>query len=233
MSTDSRHTRPALALRTHDLSFRWPGSDTRLCFPDLTLPQGEHLFLRGRSGCGKSTLLGLIAGLQAPSQGTLTVLGTDMSRLSARQRDRFRADHLGVVFQHFNLVPYLSALDNVLLPCRLSPVRHERATPEPTGAAHTLLRRLDIPEDHWQRRVVQLSVGQQQRIAAARALIGTPELILADEPTSALDTDNRDRFLDLLLDLAAERGSSVVFVSHDSSLQSHFQHHSELIGGHL
>jgi putative ABC transport system ATP-binding protein len=131
---------------------------------------------------------------------------------------------MGVIFQQFNLVPYLNPLDNVLLPCRLSPKRRSRAQPSPEEQAKSLLNALGIADEHWRRPVTRLSVGQQQRVAAARALIGTPELILADEPTSALDTDNRDRFIELLLQLAAKQQSSVVFVSHDQSLAGRFDH---------
>lgn len=211
-------------LEITDLSFRWDRHQPPLSYPDVTLPVGEHLFLRGPSGSGKSTLMSLIGGLIVPSAGSVRVLNTDLATLTGGQRDRFRADHMGVIFQQFNLVPYLNPLDNVLLPCRLSPKRRSRALPTPTEEARLLLNALGIPEDHWRRPITRLSVGQQQRVAAARALIGTPELVLADEPTSALDTDNRDRFIELLLQLAAKQQSSVVFVSHDQSLAARFDH---------
>lgn len=211
-----------LAIQTSNLAFRWPGQTEALHFPDLALAQGQHLFLHGPSGSGKSSLLGLLAGMQRPVSGSIELLGCQLNTLSTGARDRFRADHAGVIFQQFNLVPYLSAMANTLLPCRLSRLRKERSASAPEQAAEALLAHLGIPRDHWHRYVGQLSIGQQQRVAAARALIGAPELILADEPTSALDTDNRDRFLDLLLDLARERNSSVVFVSHDRALARHF-----------
>lgn len=186
--------------------------------------------MRGPSGAGKSTFLSLLAGMLLPSSGTLEVLGEAPDSKRAGARDRFRADHLGVIFQQFNLVPYLTALGNVTLPCRLSKTRLARTAPSPEKSGEHLLSQLAIPESHWHQPVQALSIGQQQRVAAARALIGAPELILADEPTSALDTDNRDRFLDLLLGLAAERQSSVVFVSHDRGLAGHF-HHQLNLGG--
>lgn len=219
-----------LALQTAELGFQWATSQSVLRFPNLAIPRGEHLFLQGASGSGKSTLLSLLSGMQAPHSGSISILGSELQRLGSGARDRFRADHIGVIFQQFNLVPYLSALANVTLPCRLSRIRHDNTRPDPDTAAGELLRLLAIPEDHWHRKVTHLSIGQQQRIAAARALMGAPGIILADEPTSALDTDNRDRFLDLLLGLADERGSSVVFVSHDRSLSSHF-HHQVHLGG--
>mgnify|MGYP001073531813 CR=1 FL=1 len=224
-TTDSTagRSRPANStLDVEELIFQWDRHHQPLHYPDITLPKGEHLFLRGPSGSGKSTLMSLIGGLITPSAGSVRVLDTNLAQLSGGQRDRFRADHMGVIFQQFNLVPYLNALDNVLLPCRLSPSRRSRALASPREAATSLLGALNIPEDHWHRPVTGLSVGQQQRVAAARALIGAPEIILADEPTSALDSDNRDRFIELLLQLAAKQQSSVVFVSHDQYLARRF-----------
>jgi putative ABC transport system ATP-binding protein len=162
--------------------------------------------------------------MHTPSRGSLQLLNQELTTMKASARDRMRADHMGVIFQQFNLVPYLSALANALLPCRLSILRHSRAIPSATEAAQHLLTQLAIPQSHWHQGVTRLSIGQQQRVAAARALIGAPEIILADEPTSALDTDNRDRFLELLLKLAERSNSSVVFVSHDQSLAGHFHH---------
>lgn len=216
------------ALEVKNLSFCWDSQQPPLAFPDLSLPRGEHLFLHGPSGTGKSTFLSLLAGMLPPATGTIRLLGTDIHQLGAGKRDRFRADHIGVIFQQFNLVPYLTTLANVTLPCRLSQRRKAATGETPTLAAHELLTALAIPESHWQRKVTRLSIGQQQRIAAARALIGAPEIILADEPTSALDSDNRDRFIDLLLTMAEERNTSVLFVSHDRSLARHFHHQLEL-----
>jgi len=213
---------PRQALHISNLAFRWAPSQPPIRYPDIRLNAGEHLFLRGPSGSGKSTLLSLLGGLIVPGSGELTLLGTNLPGLTAGQRDRFRADHMGVIFQQFNLVPYLTTLDNVMLPCRLSRKRRARALPTPEKEAESLLTALGIPASHWHRRVTGLSVGQQQRVAAARALTGAPELILADEPTSALDSDNRDRFIELLLGLAAKQQSSVVFVSHDQSLAGRF-----------
>ncbi len=212
------------AVTTSELGYRWPDSKAALQFPDITLERGEHLFIKGPSGSGKSTLLGLLAGMLRPTSGTVSLLGEDITPFTNGQRDRFRADHMGVIFQQFNLVPYLTTLANVTLPCRLSPKRHQLAKPEPLQEAAALLAELAIPQSHWHQPVTRLSVGQQQRVAAARALIGHPELILADEPTSALDTDNRDRFIELLLTLGQKAGSSVIFVSHDQSLATHFDH---------
>ncbi|GAA3571601.1 MULTISPECIES: ABC transporter ATP-binding protein [Marinobacter] len=212
------------ALRTRDLRFRWSPADPWLAFPDLTLAPGTNLFLKGPSGSGKSTLLSLVCGLAAPQQGRIEVMGQDLGQLSRGERDALRANHLGVIFQQFNLVPYLSVTANTLLPCRLSAGRRDRTEPAPDAEAKRLLSALAVPSRLWSKPVTQLSVGQQQRVAAARALIGAPRLILADEPTSALDRENRDRFLELLLTLAGERRTSVLFVSHDDTLARHFDH---------
>lgn len=231
MSTKTAQDKSAsLAIETRQLRFCWPGQDGGLAFPDIRLQQGEHLFLHGPSGSGKSTLLSLLAGMQSAESGRINLLGQSISTMRAGARDRFRADHMGVIFQQFNLVPYLTALANVVLPCRLSALRRARTRPDPDLAGADLLRQLGIAESHWFRGVTKLSIGQQQRVAAARALIGAPQIILADEPTSALDADNRDRFLDVLLSMAAQRQCSVVFVSHDRALASHF-HHQLALGG--
>lgn len=224
----SRNTETAIEVS--GLGFSWDPAQQALSFPDITLKRGEHLFLHGPSGSGKSTLLSLLAGMLRPATGSVRILGTDIHRLGASARDQFRADHMGVIFQQFNLVPYLNTRANVTLPCGLSELRKQRTEPAVAAEAERLLAALSIPEDHWQRKVTRLSIGQQQRIAAARALIGAPGVILADEPTSALDADNRDRFLELLLSLAHRHSTSVLFVSHDQSLAHHFANQLELRG---
>lgn len=191
----------------------------------LSIAAGQTVFLHGPSGGGKSTLLGLLAGVLLPHSGSVRLLGTRWSELSGARRDAFRADHLGYIFQQFNLLPYLSVLDNVLLPCRFSAVRCLRATQDggsPDGAARELLRRVGLAEGLWMRPAAQLSVGQQQRVAAARALIGRPEVVIADEPTSALDAPLRDSFMDLLLESCRASGGTLVFVSHDERLAARF-----------
>ena len=209
-----------------DLRFRWPGApaDT-LNVPELRLAAGEQLFLRGASGSGKSTLLALLAGVLAPSGGRLRLLGHDAAALSGAARDRLRADHIGVVFQQFNLLPYLSVHDNVTLALRFSARRRGAAG---SGDAGRLLATMGLPEPLWARPAAQLSVGQQQRVAAARALIGRPALLLADEPTSALDEDARDAFMALLQQCCAEAGSALVFVSHDARLAQRFARVADL-----
>ncbi|MBA3067401.1 MAG: ABC transporter ATP-binding protein [Hyphomonas sp.] len=206
-------------IEVHGLGFAWKQGLQVLDIPEFSVDAGERVFLRGPSGSGKSTLLGLIAGVLAPQTGTIRVLGEDMARLSAARRDRLRADHVGVIFQMFNLVPYLSVTGNVLLPLRFSSARRKAAGSDADGEARRLLARLGLEDEQLlKRRVSDLSVGQQQRVAAARALIGAPKLIIADEPTSALDADARDRFIALLSEEVTRSGASLLFVSHDRSL---------------
>ncbi len=203
------------------LAYAWPGQSPVVGIDHFSMAPGERVFLHGPSGSGKSTLLGLIGGLLVPDSGSLRFLETGLNRLSRPQRDRFRADHMGVIFQQFNLLPYLSVLDNVLLPCRFSRARAQKAG-DGVLAAKRLLMAMDLDGDLWTRRADALSVGQQQRVAAARALIGQPELVIADEPTSALDTDRRANFLALLFEQMAATGSALLFVSHDRSLADAF-----------
>ena len=225
---------PLPALSVRDLRHRWPraGHDV-LDIPTLEVLPGQAVFLHGPSGCGKSTLLGLLAGVLLPAAGRVEVLGRDWAGLRPAERDRHRADHLGVVFQQFNLLPYLGTLDNVLLPCRFSARRRQQARrdhgSEAEAAAH-LLMRMDLPASLATRRAAELSVGQQQRVAAARALIGSPEIVIADEPTSALDAALRDRFMELLLSSTREAGCTLVFVSHDERLAAHFDRCESLPG---
>ena len=210
-------------LQIRDLRFSWPGSSADvLQLAELHLAPGRSYFLHGPSGCGKSTLLGLMAGVLLPLQGRVELQGQDWASLPAGRRDRRRADLVGVIFQQFNLLSYLSCLDNVLLPCRLSRVREQRCTGSVRQEAHRLLQRMDLPAELWGRRADALSIGQQQRVAAARALIGRPPLVIADEPTSALDEPLRDAFMDLLMAECQQGGSTLVFVSHDARLAEHF-----------
>ncbi|MEO1659863.1 MAG: ATP-binding cassette domain-containing protein [Pseudomonadota bacterium] len=212
---------PLAVVSVSGLRFAWAGQPAILDIESLTLDTGERLFLRGPSGSGKSTLLGLIAGVLETQHGQIQVLDQDMTMLSGSQRDRVRADHLGVIFQMFNLVPYLSVVQNVVLPCRFS--RRRLAEAKAAGGAEAealrLLKRLGLKDEGLlNRTVTELSVGQQQRVAAARALIGNPSLIIADEPTSALDADSRDRFIELLSEEAQKTGAALLFVSHDGAL---------------
>jgi putative ABC transport system ATP-binding protein len=206
--------------------FAWPGrTPFSLAVDGFALPTGKRILLIGPSGSGKSTFLSLICGIVAPQSGQIEILGTDITRLPASARDGFRAEHFGIIFQIFNLLPYGTVIDNVLLPLSFAPKRRKRVTAK--GAAEDeavrLLTRLGL-EPHLTRghSAATLSVGQQQRVAAARALIGSPELIVADEPTSALDRNRQTAFLDLLFTEVAEASATLIMVSHDESLAPRF-----------
>jgi len=219
---------PRKAVSIEALRFGWGGAPV-LDIPELSIGAGERVFVEGPSGCGKSTLLGLIAGVLVPNAGRVAVLGEYLDGLSARQRDRFRADHIGFVFQLFNLVPYLSVTENVTLPCRFSKLRRARAlmASETVGLeAQRLLNGLGLDVAAFRDRpAVSLSIGQQQRVAAARALMGAPEVIIADEPTSALDQRSRHQFLELLFKECERRKTTLILVSHESQLALQFERH--------
>ena len=210
-----------------NVCFSWKNSGRELLnLPELLVEQHDHVFLQGPSGSGKSTLLALVGGILVSESGTLKVLGTEIKSLSSSARDAFRVDHIGFIFQLFNLLPYLSIEENVMLPLSFSKIRAKRAGRtkiDQVNEAHRLLKALALGEQLAEKSpVTELSVGQQQRVAAARALIGNPELIIADEPTSALDADLRHSFLELLFGECKKAGSTLLFVSHDSTLSDLF-----------
>ena len=214
-------TAPAVLLE--DVRFSYGRGPVVLDIPSLRLEAGTRTFLHGPSGSGKTTLLGLLAGVLTADSGAVRVLGKDLNQMSGARRDAYRAEHVGYVFQMFNLIPYLSVMENIVLPVRMHAKRRKRMKESsPAAEAKRLATALDI--DHaLGKSVGALSVGQQQRVAACRALIGSPEIIIADEPTSSLDHDRRDAFLDLLLEACEGAGSTLVFVSHDPTLASHFE----------
>ena len=221
---------PLLAVQ--DLVFAWPGQAPLLDIPAWQLDVGETLFLRGPSGSGKTTLLGLLGGVHQPTRGSVEMLGQRLDQLSQGARDRFRVDHIGYIFQQFNLLPFLSVQENVELPCHFSRHRAARAVQRHGGvaqAARHLLAHLGLDDPALlARRADNLSIGQQQRVAAARALIGQPALVIADEPTSALDADTREAFLHLLFAECQAAGASLLFVSHDQSLAKLFDRQQSL-----
>ncbi len=200
------------------------GYATRLVLdiPQLLIEQGSSVLLRGVSGGGKSTLLGLLAGVLLPGRGRVEVAGHALQMMRGAARDRFRADHLGVIFQQFNLLPFLSVRDNIALGLRFSPVRSARISGPLDAEIARLLQALQLNPELMQRRAGTLSVGQQQRVAAARALIGGPAVLLADEPTSALDRQAATAFLQLMSAQCRAAGTTVLVVSHDESLQPLF-----------
>ncbi|MEM6898478.1 MAG: ABC transporter ATP-binding protein [Pseudomonadota bacterium] len=207
-----------------NVQFGFGSDEPILKVEEFAVSAAENVFVYGPSGSGKSTLLGIIAGVLVPSGGAVSVMGQDLVGLSAARRDRLRAEHFGVIFQQFNLVPYLDLVENVLLPCRFSYARAKRVAESAKGReerARSMLVQLGLEKELSRGQVAsELSTGQQQRVAAARALIGSPSLIIADEPTSALDTETRSIFIETLLSEAEQ--ASVIFVSHDLSLSTHF-----------
>ncbi|MED5389527.1 MAG: ABC transporter ATP-binding protein [Pseudomonadota bacterium] len=216
-----------MVLELDNLRYQHPGqSRPFIHIGHFALQSGERVLLHGPSGCGKSTLLSLVTGIRPARDGDIRVAGKPFSSLSQRRRDAFRADHIGVIFQAFNLLPYLDAVDNVGLSAGFSRRRCEREgvrnAVQRRRAAQDLLGRLGLDEATSALPAWQLSFGQQQRVAAARALFGKPDLIIADEPTSALDTRSRDTLLSLLCEQCDQAGSALLMVSHDNQVAGHF-----------
>lgn len=213
------------AVRMKDVVFGYEPRTPLLRVDDLQIAEGKRVFLYGPSGSGKTTLLGLITGILQPQQGTCEVLGKEMTKLSMSARDKHRGSEMGYIFQSLNLIPYLSVRQNIDLPCLVHERRRKRII-APTLPEETvrIAQRLELG-GFLDRGVKKLSTGQQQRVAIARAVIGRPSLVIADEPTSSLDTDRRDRFLELLFEVCDEAKATVVFVSHDRSLMTHFDEH--------
>lgn len=216
-----------------DLTFAWTKeSDPIMDISQFSMAHGERIFLHGPSGSGKTTFLSLLAAVLRPLQGKIVVDSIQVDKLKYGNRDQFRVDKIGVVFQQFNLLPFLSVYENVQLPCRFS--KHRLKSVLNTGRTlieetDRLLNAMQLPIAEIKHKpVTQLSVGQQQRVAVARALIGTPPLIIADEPTSALDRDTRQAFLNLLFNEVEASKSSLLFVSHEKSLASAFDRDIDL-----
>jgi putative ABC transport system ATP-binding protein len=215
MQTDA----PALVVRDLRKSFPDPEGSPVLVVdvPSLALDRGESLAVEGESGSGKTTLLHLIAGILPADAGVIEVAGERMTGLSETARDRLRARHVGYLFQTFNLLPGLTALENVALGMAFRPAGDEK----PRVAAARALARVGLG-DRAAYRPAQLSVGQQQRVAIARALAGRPALLLADEPTANLDRPRAEQCLDLLTAFAAESGAAILVVTHDPHVLARF-----------
>lgn len=207
------------AIECHDINYTWPGTTSPvLDIEEFKIERGERLFLYGASGSGKSTLLSLIAGLFPSSTGAIHVLEQDLSKMGDRAKDRFRAQHIGFVFQQFNLIPYLDVESNIGLAANVAGLLKS----ETKRRTLALLDALLIDPRFLTQRADKLSIGQQQRVAVARALVNEPEILIADEPTSSLDDEAKDEFIELLLKTQQRTGASVIFVSHDRSLMKHF-----------
>ncbi len=220
-------------VQLNDVRFTFPGSSTPvLTIDEFEVKTGERIFLQGPSGSGKTTLLNLIAAVLTPQAGRVVVDDVDLNTLRGGQKDQFRVDRIGLVFQQFNLLPFLSVRENIQLPCRFSKQRRTRALQKSSNLDTEVDRLLEAmyldPNDVQDRAATSLSVGQQQRVAVARALIGSPALIIADEPTSALDSDARAAFIDLLFAEVEAAACTLLFVSHDASLATNFDRHINL-----
>lgn len=210
------------AIEIKDLTFSY-GSNSILDLDSITVNEGEMAFLFGPSGSGKSTLLELLAGILKAQSGTLKVAGQNLPNLSDTELDRYRAENVGYIFQSFNLIPYLSVTENIQLPYLFQP-----GSKVDTGLMNHLINELGL-DLYRDKPVAELSVGQQQRVAVARALIKKPKIILADEPTSALDYDHREKFLKTLFTLCRENKITVLFVSHDRGIEKLFDRSISLL----
>ena len=204
-----------------DIDFSYNKKDKVLSISELNILEGEKIFIYGPSGSGKSTLLNLIAGVLSPEQGLLTILGRNMAELSMSKKDRFRGDHIGFVFQSFNLISYLTIYENILLPLKSSKKRHSKVKGNIDSEIKRIAAHLKI-DGFLDKRVTQLSIGQQQRVAVARALVGSPEIVIADEPTSSLDEEVTDSFMELLIEEHRNKKFTLLFVSHDRRLSRFF-----------
>jgi len=218
-------------ININSLRFAWQ-KEPIINIDTLTIQKGQHIFIEGPSGSGKSTLLNLLGGVITPQHGDIEILGQSLNQMSSSQKDSFRANHIGFIFQQFNLIPYLSVLDNITLPCTFSASRKAKALKQSDNLekeATRLLAALGLNNQALlKRNVNELSVGQQQRVAAARAMLGSPEIIIADEPTSALDNDHRQAFIKILFEECQKEGITLIFVSHDSTLKNNFSHQINL-----
>ena len=212
-----------MSIHIENLNFSYPKSSAIIKLNDLKIKSHEKVFLYGQSGSGKTTLLSLIAGILPCKEGKISIQDTLLSEISSYQIDSFRGKNIGFIFQNFNLIPYLSVLENILLPAKL-----QGKTKQVEARAHQLIKELNI-ESRIDMRASQLSVGQQQRVAAARALLLEPPLIIADEPTSSLDEENVDEFMKLLLKQWDKKPFTLLFVSHDQRLQQYFDRSINLL----
>ncbi len=210
-----------MTIQLKDVLYTYPDTPGKLVLNinSWAVAAGEQVFVHGPSGGGKSTLLNLLSGMLQADTGEVSVMGQRLDKISSRQRDRFRADHIGYIFQQFNLIPYLDAMDNIELAHQFA--KDNRAS-SLKDDIKSLLSSFYIDPADWHKPVAKLSIGQQQRIAIARAMINKPELLIADEPTSSLDQDNRDNFMTELMAMVSEYNTTLLFVSHDMSLAKYF-----------
>ena len=208
-------------IQLENVRFAWKKDETLIDVPEFKIAKGEKVMLRGESGCGKTSLLSLITGIQTVDSGLLTVDGVELKGLKSSRRDKFRGDHIGYIFQQFNLIPWLSIEKNILASVTFSSAKKERENSDLHSRIENLMEELGLGAFKG-KAIRELSLGQQQRVALARALVGHPPLIIADEPTSSLDEKNRSSFMDLLIDECEKEGSTLLVVSHDSHISEHF-----------
>ena len=188
---------------------------------NFKLNKSDSILIYGESGLGKSTFLNLLSGTISPQKGNIDILGTNISNTSSSIKDKIRGDHFGIVFQTFNLLPYVSVKNNILLGKAYSSIKQSKSN---NDEIKELMDKLSLNyEDLINRKAYELSIGQQQRVAVARALIGKPEIILADEPTSALDKSNQKEFINLLFKSIDENEQGLIMVSHDHKLSNKFK----------
>ncbi len=207
-------------IELRDLAFSYPDSDFGLAIPGLDIAAGTTTAFIGPSGSGKTTLLNLIAGILLPDTGSVRTHGTLLTDLPDRARRAFRVAEIGLVFQEFELLEYLTVLDNILLPYRINPVL--KLKPEIEDRAEALAARVGIA-DKLRRKPRQLSQGERQRVAVCRAVITDPPLLLTDEPTGNLDPLNRETVLDILFDYVRDAGTTLVSVTHDHEILERFE----------
>ncbi len=209
----------ALMISVENLQFRYREGGFSLAIPRLAVAKAENAALIGPSGSGKTTLLSLIAGVSVPAAGRIRVGAEEITALGDAERRSFRIRNIGMVFQEFELLEYLSVADNILLPYRIADSL--RLTPEIHERARELGRRVGLG-DKLGRNVTRLSQGERQRVGVCRALLTNPPLLLADEPTGSLDPSNKWRVLDILFEFAEENGATLLTVTHDHDLLDRF-----------
>jgi len=208
-------------IKVNHLKFRYPDREFSLHIPEMEIQAGTSTAIIGPSGTGKTTLLNLMAGYLLPQEGQLLVNGSEPAIMQDRERRAFRIRHIGLVFQEFELIDYLSVINNILLPYRICPSLHLSLSVR--QRAEYLARELGII-GKLHRNVKRLSQGERQRVAICRALLTEPPLLLCDEPTGNLDPDNKHIILDYLLKEVSQQNTTLVLVTHDHQLLPRFQH---------